>query len=55
MGLAVAGPDGPRSRVDGPVMCRLANLLSMCVGGCGCLGHVSIGIPYRVVTGRDNL
>jgi hypothetical protein len=40
MGPAVASPHGPRSRADGMVMCRSANLLSMCVGGCGCSGYV---------------
>jgi hypothetical protein len=35
MGLAVAGPDGPPSCADGPDMRRSANLLPMCVGGCG--------------------
>jgi hypothetical protein len=27
MGPAVAGPNGPRSRADGPDMCRSANLV----------------------------
>jgi hypothetical protein len=45
MGPTVAGLDGPRSRADGPDMRRSANLSPMWVGGCGCLGYVSIGIP----------
>jgi hypothetical protein len=45
MGLVAAGLDGPRSRADGPDMRRSANLLPMCVGGCCCLGYMSIGIP----------
>jgi hypothetical protein len=45
MGPAVVGSDDPRSRADGPDMCRSANLLLMCVGGCGCSGYVSSGIP----------
>jgi hypothetical protein len=45
MGPATAGPDGPRSHADGPDMCRSASLSSMCVGGCGCPGYVSISIP----------
>ena len=44
IGPVVAGPDGPRSRVDGPVVCRLVDLPLICVGSCGCLGYVSIGI-----------
>jgi hypothetical protein len=45
MGSAAAGPDGPRSRADGPDMRKLANLSPMCVGGCCCPGYTSIGIP----------
>jgi hypothetical protein len=45
MGPVAAGPNGPRSRADDPDMRRSANLSSMCVGGCGCPGYVSIGIP----------
>jgi hypothetical protein len=44
-GLAAAGPDGLRSRADDPDMRRSANLSPMCVGGCHCLGYISIGIP----------
>jgi hypothetical protein len=40
-----AGPDGPCSRADGSDMCRSAILPLMCIGGCGCLGYVSTGIP----------
>jgi hypothetical protein len=46
IGRVIAGPDGPHSRADGPDMRRLAVLPPMCVGGCGCRGYVSIGIPY---------
>jgi hypothetical protein len=45
MGSAAAGPDGPRSRVDGPDMRILANLLPMCMRGCCCPRYMSIGIP----------
>jgi hypothetical protein len=45
MGSAAAGLDGPRSRADGPDMRRLVNLSPMCMGGCCCLGYMSIGIP----------
>jgi hypothetical protein len=45
MGSAAAGPDGPRSRADGPDMRRSTNLLPMCVGGCCCPGYMSIGLP----------
>jgi hypothetical protein len=45
MGPTVAGSDGPRSRADGLDMCRSPNLLLICLGGCGCSGYVSIGIP----------
>jgi hypothetical protein len=45
MGSAAAGPDGPRSRADGPDMCILANLSPMCMGGCCCPRYMSIGIP----------
>jgi hypothetical protein len=55
MGPAVAGPDGPRSRADGSVMCRLANLLPMCVGGCGYQGMCPSASHKGVVIGRDNL
>jgi hypothetical protein len=41
MGSAVAGPDGTRSRADGPGMCRSTDLLPIC----GCSGYVSISIP----------
>jgi hypothetical protein len=41
LGPAVAGPDGPRSRADGPDMCRSADLLPICC----CSGYVSISIP----------
>jgi hypothetical protein len=47
MGSAAAGPDGPRSRADGPDMRRSANLSPMCVGGCCCPRYMSIGIPQR--------
>jgi hypothetical protein len=39
------GLDGPRSHVDGPDICRSANLWPICVRGCGCLEYVSIDIP----------
>jgi hypothetical protein len=55
MGPAAAGPDGPRSRADGPNMRRSTNLSSMCVGGCGCSGYASIGIHKGVVTDCGNL
>jgi hypothetical protein len=45
IGSAAAGPDGPRPCADGPDMRRSANLSPMCVGGCRCLGYMSIGIP----------
>jgi hypothetical protein len=45
MGSAAAGPNGPRSRADGPDMHRSANLSPMCVGGCCCPRYMSIGIP----------
>jgi hypothetical protein len=45
MGPAAAGPDGSRSRANGPDMCGSVNLSPMCVGGYGCPGYVSIGIP----------
>jgi hypothetical protein len=41
----VAGANSPCSRVDGPDMRRPADLPPICVGGCGCSGYVSIGIP----------
>jgi hypothetical protein len=44
-GPATAGPDGPRSRADGPAMRRSTDLPPICIGGCGCPGYVSIGIP----------
>jgi hypothetical protein len=44
MGSAAADPDGPRPRADGPDMRRSANLSPMCVGGCRCLGYMSIDI-----------
>jgi hypothetical protein len=44
-GPAVAGPDGPRSCVDGLAMSRSVGLLLICIGGYGCPGYVSIGIP----------
>jgi hypothetical protein len=43
-GPTVVGPDGPRSRVDGPAVRRSAGLPPICVGGCGCPGLVSIDI-----------
>jgi hypothetical protein len=43
--VLAAGPNGPRSRVDGPDMRRSTNLSPIYVGGCGCPGYVSIGIP----------
>jgi hypothetical protein len=46
-GPTTAGLDDPRSRVDGPDMCRSTDLPPICVGGCGCPGYVSIGILYR--------
>jgi hypothetical protein len=45
MGSVAAGPDGPRSRADGPDMRRSANLSPMCVGGCRCPRYMSIDIP----------
>jgi hypothetical protein len=52
MGSAAAGPDGPRSRADGPDVRRSANLSPMCVGTQGtCLSAAH----KRGVTGRDNL
>jgi hypothetical protein len=45
MGSAAAGPDGQRSRADGPDMRRSANLSPMCVGGCCCPRYMFIGIP----------
>jgi hypothetical protein len=44
-GPTTVGLDSPRSRVDGPVVRRLAVLPSICIGGCGCPGYVSIDIP----------
>jgi hypothetical protein len=44
-GPTVVGPDGSRSRGDGPTMCRLADLPLICIGGCGCPSYVSIDIP----------
>jgi hypothetical protein len=41
MSPAVAGPDGPRSRADGPGICISIDLLPIC----GCSGYASIGIP----------
>ena len=45
MGSTAAGPDGPRSRADGPDMRRSTNLSPMCVGGYCCPRYMSIGIP----------
>jgi hypothetical protein len=45
MGPTAVGLDGPCSRADGPDMRRSANLSPTCVGGCGCLEYVFIGIP----------
>jgi hypothetical protein len=45
MGPVAAGLDDPRSHADGPDMHRSTNLSPMCVGGCCCLGYMSIGIP----------
>jgi hypothetical protein len=47
IGPTTGSPDDPRSRADGPDMRRSADLPLICVGGCGFLGYVSIGIPYR--------
>jgi hypothetical protein len=45
MGSVAAGPDGLRSRADGPDMRGSTNLSPMCVGGCCCPGYMSIGLP----------
>jgi hypothetical protein len=45
MGPTVVGPDGLRSRGDGPVVRRSADLPLICIGGYGCPGYVSINIP----------
>jgi hypothetical protein len=54
-GPVAAGPDGPRSCVDDPVVCRSANFLPICVRGCGCPWYVPIGILKGVVIDHDNL
>jgi hypothetical protein len=41
----VVGPDGPRSRADGPTVRISVGLPPMCVGACGCPRYLSIGIP----------
>jgi hypothetical protein len=41
----VAGPDGSRSRADGPKMRRSTDLPLICIGGRRWPGYVSIGIP----------
>jgi hypothetical protein len=45
IGSVIAGPDGPCSCADGPVVRRSANVPPICVRGCTCLGYVSISIP----------
>jgi hypothetical protein len=47
MGLVTAGLDGPHSGMDSPVVHGSVDLPSISVGGCGCPGYVSIGIPCR--------
>jgi hypothetical protein len=54
-GSVAAGPDGPRSYVDGPVVCRSANFPPICIRGCGCPWYVPIDILKGVVIGHDNL
>jgi hypothetical protein len=44
-GPVVVGQDGSHSGMDGPVVRRSVDLLSICVGGCRCPEYVSIGIP----------
>jgi hypothetical protein len=45
MGSAVAGPDGPCSCANGPIVRRSVDLPSIYVEGCGCSGDVFITIP----------
>jgi hypothetical protein len=40
-----ASPDGSRSHADGSTVRRSADLLLICIRGCGCPGYVSIDIP----------
>jgi hypothetical protein len=55
MGSDAAGPDGPRSRADGPDMHRSANLSPMCVEAVVAQG-TCLSVSHKgVVTGRDNL
>jgi hypothetical protein len=44
MGPVVAGPDGPRSCVDGLTVRRSVDLPPIFAEGCGCSGYVFIGI-----------
>lgn len=44
-GPTVAGPDGPHSCVNGPVVRRSVDLPLFCVEGYGCSGYMFIDIP----------